>query len=140
MIISETVYNELLRTDGVKRQALDKLLSIRNIHLASVDYKLVHAIRAYMWAKWINKGALPLNIMERQAFNRDVTILAEARVLNAHLATQNARDFLHMTIGPGRRALAERAGVRLLRTGMVKRTFPTLELLSRIIMRRFFKG
>jgi RHS repeat-associated protein len=124
LVITPTVYEELLNTEGVAKEGLDTALSNARIELRQVtEEALGNAIRVthglfnaeHNLSPKLNKAVSQLN---------DLRILAEAKAVNLPIFTNNVNDFLMNAKGGGK--IAERAGVQIIGTKVVPQNLPRL--------------
>lgn len=137
LVITSTIYDELMATGAFTKDELGEALKVRNIQIVTPDGgDLINNL-------WETGGLLPegsLSPIPARAENqlRDATIVTEAKTLNLPVFTNNVRDFNVNVNGGGR--LAERLRVEVVRTGNLNdlrpRAFPRLTDAVRSLARR----
>jgi hypothetical protein len=134
VVITPTIYRELLNTEGVNKLGLDKLLQNRGIEVRNVSIEAFKAAVPGVRGL-VNLQAISLKNRQLNSTLADYVILTEARVLKLPILTLNTRDFNVTAIGGG--LLAERAGVKILSAG--KPALPKAGRLSTITRKIFQK-
>jgi RHS repeat-associated protein len=136
LVITETVYKELLNTPGISKEGLDKFLQAHGIIKFTPDtLKLFEAAKEIK--NLINVGNLSPDLKKLKGQLNDYAILAEAKALGLPLATNNIKDFKINVKGEGQ--LFDKLGVQLIATGNLNQFRPKLSDAVKIFVKKGLK-
>jgi hypothetical protein len=138
VVITQTVYSEMLRADGVVKAGLDKALERAQIEVRSVSLDALKSVGKELRAL-VPLGSLPLGNNKKLGSQlADHGILAEAKALNLPIVTMNVKDFVGSAKGGGK--LADRLGVRIIesRIKVIPKELPYLSTITKKIIQGIF--
>jgi predicted nucleic acid-binding protein len=136
LVITETVYKELLNTPGISKEGLDKSLQAHGIIKFTPDtLKLFEVAKEIK--NLINVGNLSPDLKKLKGQLNDYAILAEAKALGLPLATNNIKDFKINVKGGGQ--LFDKLGVQLIATSNLNQFRPKLSDAVKVFVKKALK-